>query len=162
MQGCRKCICVVVIKSEQRGESDTAHATAKRAFLRVKTVWPYTLVSHQMKRLILVWVVSLLEDSDVVGTALMQIVVFVSIDRVDLQTDIPEIFPRQLARFADVFHVTYGAALAGQHQYFLNAGICDDLHLCFHFCFGKLLSVNVVVAVETAVYTVILTIVRNV
>ena len=153
---------MVIIEPQQSGESDTTHAAAKRALLCVKTVWPYTLVSHQMKRLIFVWVVSLLKDSDVVGTAFVKIVIFVGIDWVDLQTDIPEIFPRQLARFADVFHVTYGAALAGQHQDFLNAGICDDLHLCFHFCFGKLLSVNVVVAVETAVYTVILTIVRNV
>ena len=115
-----------------------------------------------MKRFILVRVVSLLEDSDVVGTALMQIVVFVSIDRVDLQTDIPEIFPRQLTCLSNVFDITLRTALSGQHQDFLNAGICDDLHLCFHLCIGKLLSVNVVVAVETAVHTVILAIVRNV
>ena len=162
MQGCRKCICVVVIKSEQRGESDTAHATAKRAFLRIKPVWPYTLVSHQMKRLIFVWVVSLLKDSDVVGTAFVKIVIFVGIDWVDLQTDIPEIFPRQLARFADVFHVTYGAALAGQHQDFLNAGVCNDFHLMLDFLKSQFLTMNVVVAVKSAVHTVILAVVCNV
>ena len=92
----------------------------------------------------------------------MQVAVLIAIDRIDLQSDIAEIFLCQLTCLTDVFHIALCAALAGQHQDFLDTGIRDNFHLMLNFLEVQLLSMNVIVTVESTVNAVILTVVCNI
>ena len=115
-----------------------------------------------MQRLVFIRIVGLLKYGNVVRTALMQVAVLIAIDRIDFQPYIAEIFLCQLTCLTDVFHIALCAALAGQHQDFLDTGIRDNFHLMLNFLEVQLLSMNVIVTVESTVNAVILTVVCNI
>ena len=112
-----------------------------------------------MQRLILVGIVGLLKYGHIVSTALMEITVFVTVDRIDLKSHIAEIFSGKLTCFPDVFHVTHAAALTGQHQDLLDTGIRNNLHFFFDLLLIQLFALDVIVAVESTIDTIVFTVV---
>ena len=149
-------------KSKQCGKSDTTHASHQRTLLCLKTVWEYTLMPHQMQGFVFNIVIGFLEYRHVISAAFVQIPIFIAVDRINFQTDIAEIFFCQPAGFPDILDITLRTAFSGQHQDFLNAGVCNDLHLMLDFLKSQFLTMNVVVAVKSAVHTVILAVVCNI
>ena len=151
-----------IIKSKQCGKSGSSHAAHQRAFLGIKPVRPDTLVSHQMERLIFFRIVCLLEHRHVVHATFMKILIFIHIDRIDLDSDIFKIFPRDLYSFSNVFHIGISAALTGQNQNFFHTGLRNDLHLMLNLFKIQLLPPDIIIAVEPAVNAVVLAIIGNV
>ena len=98
----REGILAEVGQTEQRRKADAAHAAHDGALLRVQTVRENALVAAEMQGFVLLVVIGLLEYSDVVHAAFMQISVLVHVQRVDLDADDAEILARQLDRLADV------------------------------------------------------------
>ena len=92
----------------------------------------------------------------------MKITVILRIYRIDLQTDIPEIFLCHFAGLANIFDVTFDRTLSGEHQNFLNPGIRNDLHLLTDLICIQTLAVNVIVAIKSTVYTIIFTVIGNI
>ena len=162
MKACCQGIFAVIGKAQQGRKRHTAHAAHKGALLCVETVGPDTLVAKQVEGLVLVGVVGLLEDRDIVDAALMQISVLVNIDRIDLDTDIAKIFARDFDGFSDVLYVGILAALAGEDEDLLHAGLRDHLHFVLDLFKGELFAADLVVAVESAVDAVVLTVVCNI
>ena len=158
----RQCILMKIRQAEQCRETDAPHAAHKCTLLCLETIREDTLVSHQMQRLVFIRIVGLLKYGNVVRTALMQVAVLITVDRIDFQPYIAEIFLCQLTCLTDVFHIALCAALAGQHQDFLDTGIRDNFHLMLNFLEVQLLSMNVIVTVESTVNAVILTVVCNI
>ena len=89
-------------KTQQSRTCNASHACHQRTFLRLETIRPYTLVSHQVKLFIAVAVISLLKDRNIVNTAFMEIFVLIGIHGIYLNADHAEIFSCQLAGFADI------------------------------------------------------------
>ena len=119
-------------------------------------------MAHKVQGFIFVRVVGLLEDRHVVDAALVQIPVFVHIDRVDFDPDVAKIPAGDFDSFADVADIGVFAALAGQQEDLLHAGLRDDLHFVLDLLEGELFAADVVVTVETAVNTVVLAVIGNV
>ena len=117
---------------------------------------------HQMQGFIFVRVVGLLEHGHIVHAALVEIPVFVHIDRINLDADIPEILPGNLHRLADIVHIGPLSAFAGENQNLFHPRFGDDLHLMLHLFQGELLPADIVIAVESAVDTVILAVVGDI
>ena len=115
-----------------------------------------------MKGFVFVGIVGFLKNGDVVGTALVEISIFIRIYRINFQADDAEIFPGDLTGISNVFDSGFGTAFSGKNQDFLKAGGGDGCHFFFDFIRGKLCPADFVVAVETAVNTVVFTVVCNV
>ena len=115
MQSRSQRILAKIIQTKQRGKTCAPHTAHQRPFLRVKTIRPDSLMPQQMKRFIFITVVGLLEHCHIIYSALMQILIFIRIHRIDLDSDIPEIFPGDLHRLSYIFHVGILPALAGQN-----------------------------------------------
>ena len=162
MEGCRQGILPVIGQTQQCGEGYSPHAAQQSALLGVETIGPYAFVPQQMKRLVLVCVVSFLKNGHIIDAAFMQITVLIDIDRIDFYADIAEIFLRDFHRLTDVLNIGVLAALTGQHQDLLHAGICDDFHLVLDFFERELFAADLVVAVETAVDAIVLAIVGDI
>ena len=162
MQRCCECILSEVIQSEKRRKSCSSHTSHQSALLGIETVRPDTLVSHQMKRLVLIRVVGLLEDCHIVHTTLMQIAVFIDIDRIDLNPDIFKILFGDLYRLANIMNIGVGPALTRQHQDLLHTGFGDHLHLMLDLLETQFLAADVVVTVKSTVNAVVLTIIGDV
>ena len=103
-----------------------------------------------------------MKHGDVIYAALVQIGVFVDVERIDFDADNAEVLAREFDCFADVFHRRHSAALAGQQQDFLQAGCGDSLKLLLDFIHVELGAADFVVAVEAAVDTVVFAIVGDV
>ena len=119
-------------------------------------------MSHKMKCLVFVWIVCLLENRYIIGTALVKILVLITVYRVNLKTYISKILCGKFTRFTYVFNITCTSALTREHKYFLDAWVGDDFHLMLYLISIEFLSVNVIVAVKTTINTIILTIVSNI
>ena len=117
---------------------------------------------HQMQGFVFHIVIGFLKYGHIICTTFMQVTIFITVDRINFQTDIAEIFLCQPAGFPDILDITLRTAFSGQHQDFLNAGVCNDFHLMLDFLKSQFLTMNVVVAVKSAVHTVILAVVCNV
>ena len=148
-----------VRKSQQCRECYSPHASHEGSLLGIESVRPYPLVAQQMQCFVFISIVGFLEYCYVIGSALMEIAVILSVYRVDLKTHHAEILPGQPAGLPDVFHIAVGRALPCKNQYFLHSGVCDYLHLVLNLLPGQLHAADVVVAVESAVYAVIVTVV---
>ena len=158
----REGILAEVGQTEQRREADAAHAAHDGALLRVQTVRENALVAAEMQGFVLLIVIGLLEYGDVVHAAFMQISVLVHVQRIDLDADDAEILARQLDRLADVGHRRHGAALAGQHQNLLQAGLRDGLELLLDLVHVEFSAADLVVAVEAAVNAVVFAVICDV
>ena len=88
MEGCRQGILPVIGQTQQCGEGYSPHAAQQSALLGVETIGPYAFVPQQMKRLVLVCVVSFLKNGHIIDAAFMQITVLIDIDRIDFYADI--------------------------------------------------------------------------
>ena len=119
-------------------------------------------MSHKVELLISVTVISLLKYSYIVNSAFVQILVFIGIQRIDLNPDHAEILSRQLAGFADVLHTALCAALACENKYLLHTAVGDDLHLVLDLLHIKLHALYVIIAVKSAVNAVVLAVVGDI
>ena len=151
-----------VRQPQQGGEANAPHPAHQGPFLGLEPVGPDPLVAHQVQRLVLGGVIRLLEHGHIVGAARPEIAVLVAVDGVDLQPHHAEVLPGQGAGLADVLHAAHGAALAGEDQDLLHAGVGDDPHLVLDLLPVQLHALDVVVAVEAAVDAVVLTVVGDV
>ena len=158
----REGILAEVGQTEQRREADAAHAAHDGALLRVQTVRENALVTAEMQGFVLLVIIGLLEYGDVVHAAFVQISVLVHVQRIDLDADDAEILARQLDRFADVGHRRHGAALAGQQQNFLQAGLRDGLELLLDLVHVEFRAADLVMAVEAAVNAVVFAVICDV
>ena len=162
MKCCRQCILSEIIQSQKCGESGSTHAAHQGTLLRIKTIRPDTLMSHQMQGLVFICVVCLLKNSHIINTTFMQIFVFIHIYRVDLDSDILKIFSCDLHRFPDICNIRICPALACQDQNFFHAGMRNNLHLMLDLLHRQLLPADVVITVEATVNAVVLAIVCNI
>ena len=162
MIACGKCIFAEIIQSQKGTEADTAHSAHQSTFLCVQTIWENTFVSRQMQRLIFIGVIGLLENGYVVGSAFVEISIFVRVHRIHLKADNPEIFPGDLTSLSNVFHVGFGTAFTGQDQNLLKSGFSDGLHLFFNLFRVKHSTIDLVMAIKTAVNTIIFTVIGNI
>ena len=119
-------------------------------------------MAHQMQRFVFVRIIGFLENSDIIRTAFMKVLIFIHIDRINLKTYISEILAGQFTGLTDVFHITHMSALACQHQDFLNTGICNDFHFMLDFLHVQFLAVNMVITVKTTVNAIIFTVIGNI
>ena len=104
--------------------------------LGVDPVGENPLVSGKMKGFVFVGIVGFLKYGDVVGTALVEISIFIRIYRINFQADDAEIFPGDLTGISNVFDSGFGTAFSGQNQDFLKAGGGDGCHFFFDFIRG--------------------------
>ena len=86
---------------------------------------------HQVQGFILYIVIGFLENSDIIHTTFMQILIFIRIHRINFHADHTEIFSCQLTSLTDVFDITHGTAFACQNQDFLQTCLSDRRHLFF-------------------------------
>ena len=162
VQGAGQSVLAEIGQAKQGGERHAAHTAHQRPLLGVKPVGPDPLVPQQVQRLILIRIVSLLEHRYIVRAALVQITVFICVDRINLKAHHAEVFPRQLAGISDVGYIALTAALAGQNQDFLHAAVSDHLHFFFDLLHGQLHTADVVIAVEAAVDAVIFAVIGDI
>ena len=162
MQRCSQCIFPEIIQSQKCRKSGSSHASHQCTFLCIKTVWPDTFMSHKMKCLIFVCIISFLKNRDVIHTTFMQILIFVYIHRINLNSDIFEIFSCNLYSFTDIFHIRICATLSCQYQDLFHTGLCNDLHLMFNFFKRQLFTPDIIVAIKSTVNAVILAVIRNI
>ena len=161
-----KCRCQRILSKIRQPQkcrkTDATHTAHQGTFLRLKAVREYSLVPHQMKGLIFITIISLLEYRHIICSAFMKITVILRIHRIDLQTNISEIFLRHLAGLANIFHIAFDRTLSGEHQNFFDSGIRNNLHFLTDLICAQTLSVNVIVAIKSTVYTIIFTVIGNV
>ena len=138
------------------------HTAHKSTLLSVKAVGPHTLMSEKMQSFILIDIVGLLKHGNIVRAALMEIAVFIRIDRVNLNSHHAEIFSRQTAGLSDILHAAFGPALTGEDENFLHTALGNDLHFLFDALHVQLHPADMVIAVKSAVHTVILTVIGNI
>ena len=77
---------------------------------------------------IFVAVIGLLKDGHIIHATLVQIGIFIAVDRVNFYAYNFEILAGQLAGFANIVDITHFAAFACQNKDFLHAGLGDGLH----------------------------------
>ena len=130
MQSACECVTAEVRKSKKCRESAAAHATHEGAFLRIKAVRKYALVTEQMKLFIALAVVRFLEYGYVIDATFMQILVLIDIYRVDFDAYELEVLACKLASLTDVFDTAFSAAFAREQQDFFHATVGDDLISC--------------------------------
>ena len=148
-----------VRQPQKGGKSHPTHTATQCPLLGIKTIRPHPFVPCQMQLLVFFQIISLLKDSHIVRAALMEILVFIRIDRVNLQPHVTEILPCQPACPANILKAALATAFPGQQQDFLHAAAGNHLHLMLHLLTGQLHPLNVVIAVEAAVDAVILAVI---
>ena len=89
-------------------------------------------MAQQMESLIFIRIVCFLEYGNIVGSALVEISVFVSVDRIYFKTYHAEILSCQFAGFTDILHIAFLAAFACEDKDLFHAAFCKDLHFVFH------------------------------
>ena len=157
-----KCVLTEVRKSQERRCGDSSHSAHKRTFLRLEAVREYSLVSHKVKLFVAVTVVSLLEYSNVVYSALMEIAVVLGIHRVYLNANHAEVLPGKLASLTDVLDAAFCVALAGENEDLLHSAVSDDLHFMLYLLHVQLHAADIIIAVEAAVNAVVLAIIGDI
>ena len=115
-----------------------------------------------MERFVFVGIVGFLKHCHIVHPTFMEIAVLIGVDGIYFYPHHSEILSRQLTGFADILHIALSAAFPGEDQYFLHAGIGNDLHFVLDLLHAQLHAPDMVVAVEAAVYAVVLAIIGNV
>ena len=160
---CRcQCILSEIVKTKQCRKSGSAHTPHQCTLLCIKAIGPDTLMSHQMKCLIFIRIVSFLEHRHIIYTTFMEILIFIHIHRINLNSNIFKILSRNLYSFSNVFHIGISAALTGKHQNLFHSRLRDDLHLMFNFFKRQLLPANIVVTVKSTINAVVLAVVGNI
>ncbi len=117
---------------------------------------------HQMKRFVFIGMIRLLKYCHIIDAALMKILIFVHIHRVNLDSDVFKIFLRNFHCFPDVLHIRICAALPCQDQNLFHACSGNDLHFMLDLFKRQLFPPDIVVTVESAVNTVILAIICDI
>ena len=115
-----KCIFTEIIQSQKCSKSNSAHASYQSTFLSIQAVRKNPFVTCKMESLILVRIISLLENSYIVCTAFMQVCILIRIHGIDFQTDDTELFFRNLTCLSDIFYIGFGTAFTGENQNFLK------------------------------------------
>jgi len=119
-------------------------------------------MSHKMQGFILICIVGFLEYRYIIYATFMKIFILIYIYRIDLNTDISEIFPGNLHCFSDIFYIRIGPAFPCKDQDLFHTGLCDHLHFMLDLFKCKFFAADVVVAVKTAVNAVILAVIGNI
>src|SRR5699024_5229904 len=122
----------------------------------------YSLMSEQMKLFIFIRFIGFLENSNVVCPALMEISVFILIDRIYFKSHHAKIFTLKFTSFTYIFHNALTSALSRKHKYLFHTAVCDYLHLMIYLLHIKFHTFYVIVAVEAAVDTVVFTVICNI
>ena len=160
---CRcQCILPEIVKTKQCRKSGSAHTSHQSTLLCIKAIGPDTLMSHQMKGLIFIRIVSFLEHRHIIYTTFMEILIFIHIHRINLNSDIFKILSRNLYRLSNICYIRIGTALTGKHQNFFHSRLRDDLHLMLNFFKRQLLPADIIVTVKSTINAVVLAIVGNV
>ena len=162
MQGAGQGIFPKIGQPQQGRKSNPPHAAPESPLLGVKAVRPHPLMAQQMQGFIFLRVVGLLEHRHIVCAALVEITVFVGIDRVDFQTHHAEILPGQFAGFADVRNVTVFPAFPGEQENLLHAAAGNDFHFMADLIHGQFHSLYVIITIKSTVHAVIFTIIGNI
>ena len=105
MKSCCQSVLSEIVKSKQGRKSSPSHTAHDGTLLRVKAVWPYSLVPQEVQGLVLVRIIGLLKNSDIIHTALMQISVFILIYRVDFYSDIFKVLLCNFYCLTDVLYI---------------------------------------------------------
>ena len=155
----RESVLAEIIQTQKGRETNTAHATHKRALLGIDAVRENPLVAGQMQGLVFVRIVSLLEYGHIVRTAFMQISVLIRIHGIDFHANYLKILAGNLAGLADVFDSRLAAALTGQNQDLLQTGLGNRSHLLIDLFRIQHSPLDFVVAVKSAVDAVILAVI---
>ena len=115
-----------------------------------------------MESFIFVGMIGFLKNCYIISAALVKIGIILTVHRINLQANNPEIFPSNLAGFSNVFHCGFLTAFPSENQDFLKSALGNGCHFLVNFLIGKLGSTNVVVTVKATVDAEVFTVISNI
>src|SRR3712207_4720011 len=121
MKPCGKSIPPVVGNSEQSCEPNAPHTSHQCPFLCIKSIWEASLMSGKVQPFVFVGVICLLKYGNIVRTAVPEISIFVSVQRIYFYTDVFKILSPYFARLTNIFHIGHLSTLTCQYEYFLQS-----------------------------------------
>ena len=133
MKRSRQCILPEIIKPQKGRKSSASHTSHQCAFLRIKTIRPYTLMSEQMQCLILICIIGFLKNSYIIYAAFMKILILIYVYRINFNSDVFEIFPSNFYCLTNIFHIRIFPAFSCKQQYLFHSSFGYDLHFMLYF-----------------------------